>query len=690
MKIYMKNIFNFRLYKEGLKQAQLPGIIFAAIMMLGAIFTPLGYRQPYDSFDYNQFNYALFTTFTVFAPILVLVTFSFLNKRNTSDFFHSIPHKRQTLFGSFFAAVMTWIIGVIAVSSAVCFAIYAITSPYLTLPVASIIIHILSMIAASFLVASITVTAMTLTGTIFSNVVVSFVLIFLPRGFMTLLSNLIIRQAVILPAESLGFFSNYWYNIPVSYPLNIFNALVGHNYNYTPLYNNFQNLIYTTVLGLVYLVIAFVLFKKRKSEMAGSSAVNNLLQHIYRISLTFGFCLIPCTLIFNRTDNFVTILTLYCIALIIYFSYELITTKKLSSIKRTIPALGILILLNAAFIGSVYGVKSYVLDTEINASDIKGVRITINKNGYDSLSYEKLIIEKILYQDEEILNFTADALERTQDMVKFDSFSGYSQYKFKITLKNGVTISRILWISPDKQTDLREILLNNDNKVILQNAFNSIPVGRNKIDSFRIPTANFSQEQYDELYDIYLDETSGFSLENKLKHLGNYFNTVLWKQSEKYQTKKEYSTSLYVTGHAMNKKFESLYTIDKNTPETLSKFIFSLNSNNLKNGITKLEEIKNSKKAYYHIYISVYGYDTRLNMEYNFQTNYDEFSSLKINKLLSLYDNNTTPSIDFSKPFMQISINDDSYRRTVESNIISFFLQGDDIDAFENVINNLR
>lgn len=690
----MKSLFNFKLYKEGLRQSLLPGIIFACVMMLGAIFTPLGYRRPFYNagFDYNQFNYALFTTFTVFAPILVLVTFSFLNKRNTSDFFHSIPHKRQTLFGSFFAAVMTWIVGVIAVSSAVCFALYAITSPNLSLPVASIIIHILSMMAASFLVAVITVTAMTLTGTVFTNVVVSFVLMFLPRAFMTMLSNLIIRQAVILPADSLGFFSNYLYNIPVSYPMYIFNGLMSFNYNYYDSYNKIENVIYTAVLGLIYLVIAFLLFKKRKSEMAGSSAVSNLLQHIFRVSLAFGFCLIPCTLYFNGTDNLVTILTLYCIALIIYFSYELITTKKFSSLKRTIPALGILILLNAAFIGSVYGVKSYVLNTETKASDIKGVKLTFSKRGYGlPPSYEELITQNILFQDEEVVNFTADVLERTQNMVKHKFFSGYNPYKFKIVLKNGITMSRTLWISPDQQTDLRAILLKNDNRVLLQNAFDNVPVGRNKIDSFKIPSVNFSQEQYAELYDIYLDETSGFSLDDKLHLFSNYFDTVFWEQRDKDQTKRKYIASLYATGHTMNKNFGSIYTIDENTPETLSKFFFSLNSNNLEDGINWLKEIKSGKKTNYTIFINVYGYDTRENMEYNYSPNYNEISSLKINKLLSLYDDTTTPSIDLSRPFMHISISNNYDGYTRDSNYyLYFFLQGDDIDSFENVINYLR
>ncbi|MDD4476089.1 MAG: hypothetical protein PHV95_09980 [Eubacteriales bacterium] len=688
----MKSLFNFKLYKEGLRQSLLPGIIFACVMMLGAIFTPLGYRRPFYSspFDYNQFNYALFTTFTVFAPILVLVTFSFLNKRNTSDFFHSIPHKRQTLFGSFFAAVMTWIVGVIAVSSAVCFALYAITSPNLSLPVASIIIHILSMMAASFLVAVITVTAMTLTGTVFSNVVVSFVLMFLPRALMTMLSNLIIRQAVILPADSLGFFSNYWYNIPVSYPMYIFNSLMHYEHN-IPNYNKIQYIIYTAVLGLIYLLIAFILFKKRKSEMAGSSAVSNLLQHIFRVSLAFGFCLIPCTLYFNGTDNLVTILTLYCIALIIYFSYELITTKKLSSIKRTIPALGILILLNAAFIGSVYGVKSYVLNTETKASDIKGIRLNYSKRIYSLPSYEELLVEKILFQDEEFINFTADVLERTQNMVKHKFFSGYNPYKFKIVLKNGITMSRTLWISPDQQTDLRAILLKNDNRVLLQNAFDNVPVGRNKIDNFTISSTNLSQEQYAELYDIYLDETSGFSLDDKLHLLGNYFDTVFWEQRDKDQTKRKYIASLYATGHTMNKNFGSIYTIDENTPETLSKFFFSLNSNNLEDGINRLKEIKSGKKTNYTIFINVYGYDTRANMEYNYSPNYNEISSLKINKLLSLYDDTATPSIDFSKPFMQITIYNNYYDGNPgDRNYLYFFLQGDNIDSFENVLNYLR
>lgn len=44
----------------------------------------------------------------VITPILALYAWSFLNKRSTSDFYHSLPYKRKALFISKFAAVTFW------------------------------------------------------------------------------------------------------------------------------------------------------------------------------------------------------------------------------------------------------------------------------------------------------------------------------------------------------------------------------------------------------------------------------------------------------------------------------------------------------------------------------------------------------------------------------------------------------
>ena len=114
-----KRFFDVGLYLDGLRQLKIVGVMLFVILELEAILIPLGQyiailqRLEYSpSAVYNmgvvnflQMHPLLVLTFTVFAPVMMLYLFSFLNKRNSSDFYHSLPNPRLSLFFSFFAAV---------------------------------------------------------------------------------------------------------------------------------------------------------------------------------------------------------------------------------------------------------------------------------------------------------------------------------------------------------------------------------------------------------------------------------------------------------------------------------------------------------------------------------------------------------------------------------------------------------
>lgn len=122
------------------------------ILELEAILIPLGQyiailqRLEYSpSAVYNmgvvnflQMHPLLVLTFTVFAPVMMLYLFSFLNKRNSSDFYHSLPNTRLSLFFSFFAAVMTWVIAASVISSLTAVAGHLLLSQYCSINFTSV------------------------------------------------------------------------------------------------------------------------------------------------------------------------------------------------------------------------------------------------------------------------------------------------------------------------------------------------------------------------------------------------------------------------------------------------------------------------------------------------------------------------------------------------------------------------
>ena len=114
----MKGHINKELYRDGLRQLRLVGIMGMVVFCLAAILTAVGFyiSSPYNyqvmdingviSYDHiidegvtlYQCNWVLFASFPVLVPVLVMMMFNFLNHRNASDFYHSIPDTRGTLY----------------------------------------------------------------------------------------------------------------------------------------------------------------------------------------------------------------------------------------------------------------------------------------------------------------------------------------------------------------------------------------------------------------------------------------------------------------------------------------------------------------------------------------------------------------------------------------------------------------
>ena len=119
----MKNrIFSRKLFFEFMRQLRLPGYIFSAILCVEAVLffiSSLLNSYNYDafgkkvyqlqSFDFLEIHPLSLLAIFVFAPILVFCALNWVNKRNSSDFYHALCEKRECVFLSAFAAAIIWL-----------------------------------------------------------------------------------------------------------------------------------------------------------------------------------------------------------------------------------------------------------------------------------------------------------------------------------------------------------------------------------------------------------------------------------------------------------------------------------------------------------------------------------------------------------------------------------------------------
>ena len=125
----MKNkLFNVRLYLETLKRLRIIGIAAIILCLSVSALVPIYHManmpryDVYDVYDGISSSSMPFRTETIesnalvipalvasyLMPLFVFFLFSYLNKRNESDFYHAIPYTRGCVYTTTTLAALTW------------------------------------------------------------------------------------------------------------------------------------------------------------------------------------------------------------------------------------------------------------------------------------------------------------------------------------------------------------------------------------------------------------------------------------------------------------------------------------------------------------------------------------------------------------------------------------------------------
>jgi len=413
-------MFNFGLYKEGLRKTRTLAVLFLAMMILGAVFQPIAeisnhmravrYGWQWEiqrGIRIAGINASFVMPFAVFlgAPLLTFSIFSFLNKRDSSDFFHAIPHKRETVFGSFIAAVVTWVIGGMWLGAAISVVIYALYPPSV-IYFGSIVRVLIGLSAACLLMISAIVLAMSVTGKRLSNLIAALLILFFPRGIVSMFIMLITDTTRIVSFADFGIFGDVNQNIIIG----MFSGM-GYDINQVIM----RGTLYTFVLAVFYFIVAGVLFKKRHSEVA-SHPSSRLTQQIIRIIFTFIITLPAIGILLSgggqAFEAVMGAITFYLIAAIGYFAYEFVTSKKIPALSNMLPGIIVVAVLNVAFIFGVNTTRNAILQ-EINLADISSIEI-VHLGAYDwgrgTPTYGELRAEGIVLTEDQVLQIFGESL----------------------------------------------------------------------------------------------------------------------------------------------------------------------------------------------------------------------------------------------------------------------------------------
>lgn len=355
-----KNLFSKGIYAESLRRLRVFGIIALAVMIIiqlaPFIISITSHYSQLRIYEYEKEMYGSIvvspepfnTNFSTIlmavpfvsiavSPLMTLIVFSVFNKRASSDFYHSLPYTRPCMFISTLAAVFTWTVGISLVCAVIGLASYHLFPSAFTVIYDGALDLIFSYVALMLLTTGATALAMSTTGTSLSNICVTLLILFLPRFIITIITKWISGEANFLALNQVtdSFFS-YNINLLAGSAVNLF--FYGEGISFT---DNIASDVYTSLLGIVYLAVSLVVFTHRKSETATQPAPTRAVQHIIRITLSLVVGLIA-TILFLEGTLAGGIIVLLLTA-VVYFAYEIITTRRWKNCLKALPFFGVVI-----------------------------------------------------------------------------------------------------------------------------------------------------------------------------------------------------------------------------------------------------------------------------------------------------------------------------------------------------------
>lgn len=437
----------------------------------------------------------------LFAPLVTIASFSFLTKRNQSDFYHSIPYKRICIFISKIAAIVTGIFITTFLPFIVLLLINQFTKTHVLVDFSSLFQFNINIFIGSLLIVAAISIASSLSGTTFNTVIFSGIILFVPRFLVMMFTSFIEASYCLIGTYSDSRLLSYDSNIILNLLAKALDDADGLS-EVSSSTLGFPSL-YSTILAIIYLVIGCVLFNKRKSEAAGNPTTSKTVQTISRFIVGF-LCTLPSISIifemyYDKNNAFTSInifsaFIWFLFAFAIMFLYELISFRNLKKAVSTLKTSPIVVAISAVFLGILVVSYNSVTSYEPDSKDIEYIKfnyyneaIWVNTDDENYQAYTEYFSEytkNIKITDEKIKEIVSSTLKdnnfklkNNNDGTSYNYF--YNHNTVNITIcSDGSEHSRIINMTSKDYETLEELFFKN---IDFKEAVNNIPDSVEKV-----------------------------------------------------------------------------------------------------------------------------------------------------------------------------------------------------------------
>ena len=671
-----RKIFDVRLYRNGLSQLRLAGILFCILGVLAGglpcLFEVLQIRQMEAagstvSYPAFQDTTVLLVGIMFLAPVaLCLTLFSFLNHRSGSDFYHSIPQTRSCLFASFGTAALTWGWLAILLGVGAAAAVFGAAGIGGRINFAPLPYVLFTDLAGLTLLTAEMVLSMSITGTVVTNLTVFGLVLFLPRFLTNVFAQMLVGRLRFIDSTAFGLLGDTTSNIPVGFFLSAFRG------SFQKLYSSVGPIWYTFALAAVYLVLAGVLFTRRRSESAARSAPNRPLQHIYRCLIALPPSLIIPYLAVSWDSsngsflfyNLNSVIVVTVITLLVYFLFELISTKSPRNLLRAAPIFLAVVAFDVIFGFSAKGAEFWFLHDTPGASQIRSVTFQYvdSSSSGQTPTYNRLMIRRAALTDSRLTAQVAQALSETTRRIEDQDYDSSFEYYVDIRLKSGRVLTRKLYAT-QAETQTIESIKSADTQ------FHTAQTGLPPDGSIKQITLNgLDANSVGKIWDTFRSEYGALTDTQKMQLVGTTSSHAekATDRTDDTETSDPLAT-LVVQGSAGLDNYQSEYSISNLTPKTQAAYIRLSNQKNFSLLWSRVKRIADGDKVSYgyavnghnltalpgsntQAYTLAYGSVTKREMQASGTSETDR----QVMQILLSHRGDTT--VDLSKPYGELSI----------------------------------
>lgn len=599
----LKKLFNYNYFKQNLKKSKSMLAFFIGIIPIFYVFMIILISK--DSVfipsleELSIINYAALYILPI---VLSVCLFGYVFKKKSVDFINSMPISRKTIFTTNTIGGIILILLLNLINIVLMF-ILSLIIPTVVIPFSMLIDYFLIWTIIYTFVFVISNISISLVGNMITSIALTLLIMFLIPFIDT---YILLKQTEIVPIIGSLTYLQPVHELTYTAPYNfLVNSFTGEDTN---LFSNVM-LIKMFILIIIYILIGYFSFLKRKMEVCETSFKNNYIHNFVK-SLT----LIPFTILFyelSKEADIIVVIIILALMFAYYLIYDLITKRSITNLLLNIIFfIGTVILSYTILLVSneLLTINTTKISKELKESNIKDVEILTN--GYENFyrtNIEKSIIIKDNKMISKLVNTNYINCNNNKEMII--NFKNGLRYKADICLDTNKEIENAL------NNELRNINFSNIYGLVLDEEL--LDLSNIKYIKNSISNINKNPETF-----VY-DTIEGYTYKDR-KLTRYYFNPDMSKETKK----------IYVNAHN-NKVLKDIDNFEIYSASLDNNYLNYIKLNEIKNFIKK-DKIIDTTLEYNKIYLSTN------KGEYKYYTNNkEELKKIFVEEEYNNYTNDT-------------------------------------------------